>query len=187
MKKLKIRSKELVKIEPSVIHLEQRIKDYVIYGRENIEQEALDQMEAAMRLPITVKGALMADAHSGYGLPIGGVLATRNAVIPFGVGMDIGCRMCLSVYDLPPAFIDNNRRSLSHILHDNTRFGHAEFQDRKEHPVLDRKEFSEISFLREKKDKAYAQLGTSGHGNHFVDIGIVSIKEGIQDLNLQAG
>ncbi len=169
------------------VKLSDKQADYVIFGSEAIEREAINQMDTAMQLPVTVTGALMADAHSGYGLPIGGVLATRNAVIPFGVGMDIGCRMCLSVYDLPPAFIDNNRRSLSHILHDNTRFGHAEFQDRKEHPVLDRKEFSEISFLREQKDKAYAQLGTSGHGNHFVDIGIVSIKEGIQDLNLQAG
>jgi tRNA-splicing ligase RtcB len=56
-----------------------------------------------------------------------------------------------------------------------------------EHPVLERKEFTEISFLRGQKDKAYAQLGTSGHGNHFVEFGIVSIKEGIQNLNLAAG
>jgi tRNA-splicing ligase RtcB len=161
--------------------------DFVIFGSSAIEQEAINQMDTAMQLPITVTGSLMADAHSGYGLPIGGVLATRNAVIPFGVGMDIGCRMYLSVYDLAPVFIENNRRSLSHILHENTRFGHAEFQGRKEHPVLDRKEFLEISFLREQKDKAYAQLGTSGHGNHFVDIGTVSIKEGFPDLNLQAG
>jgi tRNA-splicing ligase RtcB len=54
-------------------------------------------METAMKLPIVVKGALMPDAHVGYGLPIGGVVATYNAVIPYGVGMDIACRMCLSV------------------------------------------------------------------------------------------
>ena len=169
------------------LKLSDTLIDYKIFGASAIEREAINQMDTAMQLPIAVTGALMADAHSGYGLPIGGVLATRNAVIPFGVGMDIGCRMCLSLYELPPAFIENNRRSLSHILHENTRFGHAEFQGRKEHPVLDRKEFSEISFLRGQKDKAYAQLGTSGHGNHFVEFGIVSIKEGIQDLNLAAG
>jgi tRNA-splicing ligase RtcB len=161
--------------------------DYVIFGSDGIETEAINQMDTAMQLPVTVTGALMADAHSGYGLPIGGVLATRNAVIPFGVGMDIGCRMCLSVYELPPAFIDNNRQSLCHILRENTRFGHAEFQGRKEHPVLDRREFSEISFLRGQKDKANAQLGTSGHGNHFVDIGIVDMAEGFPDLNLLPG
>lgn len=169
------------------IKLSGRKLDYVIFGAQAIEKEAINQMDTAMQLPVTVTGALMADAHSGYGLPIGGVLATRNAVIPFGVGMDIGCRMCLSVYNLPPAFIDNNRRSLGNMLHENTRFGHAEFSGKKEHPVLERKEFSEIHYLREQKDKAFAQLGTSGHGNHFVDIGIVSLQEGFPDLNLEPG
>ncbi|MBN2762322.1 MAG: RtcB family protein, partial [Bacteroidales bacterium] len=122
-------------------------------------------MDTAMQLPVTVAGALMADAHSGYGLPIGGVLAARHAIIPFGVGMDIGCRMCLSVFDLPPVFIENNRNKLKQILMDNTRFGHAEFTGKKEHPVLERKEFAEIEFLHGLKDKAYGQLGTSGHGN----------------------
>jgi len=43
-------------------------------------------MEIAMKLPVTEAGALMPDAHQGYGLPIGGVLATNNSVIPYGVG-----------------------------------------------------------------------------------------------------
>ena len=172
---------------PGEVRLNDEKKDYLIFGSAAIEQEAIAQMDTAMQLPITVTGALMADAHSGYGLPIGGVLATRNAIIPFGVGMDIGCRMCLSVYELPPAFLNNNRKSLSNILHENTRFGHSEFSGRKEHPVLDRKEFSEIGFLHELKDKAYAQLGTSGHGNHFVDIGIVSIPAGDPALKIPPG
>ena len=46
----------------------------------------------------------MPDAHSGYGLPIGGVLAVENAVIPYGVGLDIGCRMCLSILDIPVSY-----------------------------------------------------------------------------------
>ena len=60
---------------------------------------AKQQMNLAMRLPVTVGGALMPDAHAGYGLPIGGVLATDNAVIPYAVGVDIGCRMSLTVFD----------------------------------------------------------------------------------------
>ena len=71
--------------------------DYKIYGQQYIDPEAINQMDTAMKLPITVKGAQMADAHVGYGLPIGGVVAVYNAVMPYGVGMDIGCRMCLSV------------------------------------------------------------------------------------------
>ena len=73
---------------------------YRIWG-EGLEPGALDQMKAAARLPVAVQGALMPDAHQGYGLPIGGVLATENAVIPYAVGVDIACRMKLSVFDIP--------------------------------------------------------------------------------------
>ena len=51
----------------------------------------------------------MADAHIGYGLPIGGVLATRNSVIPYAVGVDIACRVKLSVLDLPPEMLENEQ------------------------------------------------------------------------------
>ena len=66
---------------------------YKTYGGKFIETLAKQQMNLAMRLPVSVAGALMPDAHAGYGLPIGGVLATDNAVIPYAVGVDIGCRM----------------------------------------------------------------------------------------------
>jgi tRNA-splicing ligase RtcB len=58
-----------------------------------LEAEAVKQMANACALPVAVAGALMPDAHVGYGLPIGGVLATDNAVIPYAVGVDIACRM----------------------------------------------------------------------------------------------
>ena len=77
--------------------LNQKVMDFPMFGEEHIEMGAKDQMFTAMRLPVTVGGALMPDAHHGYGLPIGGVLATENAVIPYGVGVDIGCRMCLTL------------------------------------------------------------------------------------------
>lgn len=64
-----------------------------------MEPEAVMQMEKACRLPVAVAGALMPDAHVGYGLPIGGVLATENAVIPYAVGVDIACRMKTTVLD----------------------------------------------------------------------------------------
>src|SRR5450755_2181020 len=73
-----------------------------VFGGEQIEESAMHQMFQAAKLPVSVSGALMPDAHAGYGLPIGGVLATENAIIPYGVGVDIGCRMCLSVFDIDP-------------------------------------------------------------------------------------
>lgn len=89
-------------VEPSTeIALREAPMDYAVYGKAFIDDGALRQMDNAMRLPVTAAGALMPDAHQGYGLPIGGVLAVRNAVIPYGVGVDIGCRMCLSILDIP--------------------------------------------------------------------------------------
>ena len=55
----------------------------------NLDDNAVGQLVNASMLPVSVRGALMPDAHMGYGLPIGGVLATDNAVIPYAVGMDI--------------------------------------------------------------------------------------------------
>ena len=60
---------------------------------EGLDHDAVMQMEKACLLPVSVAGALMPAAHVGYGLPIGGVLATENAVIPYAVGVDIACRM----------------------------------------------------------------------------------------------
>jgi tRNA-splicing ligase RtcB (3'-phosphate/5'-hydroxy nucleic acid ligase) len=149
--------------------------EFKVYGEENIDAEAIRQMETAMKLPISVKGALMPDAHVGYGLPIGGVLATYNAVIPYGVGMDIGCRMCLSVFPLSHKKIEGERDRIKNILMSETRFGLAEFKDLEDHEILERKEFNEIKFLKTLQKKFASQLGSSGHGNHFVDVGFVEV------------
>ncbi|NLO03286.1 MAG: RtcB family protein [Bacteroidales bacterium] len=161
--------------------------EYKIYGAENIDSETIHQMEAAMKLPVCVGGALMADAHVGYGLPIGGVLATYNAVIPYGVGMDIGCRMCLSVFASSPGKIDRDREKIRKALHSETRFGLGVFSEHVDHDILDRKEFHEIKFLKSLKDKFAEQLGTSGHGNHFVDVGYVVIDKYSDDIKLIPG
>ena len=78
---------------------------------EDLEASAVEQLRNACELPVAVAGALMPDAHQGYGLPIGGVLATDNAVIPFAVGVDIACRMKLTVLDLPVSALDRPART----------------------------------------------------------------------------
>jgi tRNA-splicing ligase RtcB len=149
--------------------------DYRIYGATEIEEGARNQMEIAMKLPVTVAGALMPDAHQGYGLPIGGVLATHNAVIPYGVGVDIGCRMCLTAYPLDEKFLERHRSNLKRILIDSTCFGRETFDRPKEHEVLERKEFSEIAMLRNLRGRAAMQIGSSGSGNHFVEFGLMEV------------
>ncbi len=94
-----------------------------IFGAEYIEESALQQMHNAARLPVSIAGALLPDAHSGYGLPIGGVLATENAVIPYGVGVDIGCRMCLSVFDIHPKELAERENYFTRELNEATLFG----------------------------------------------------------------
>lgn len=178
---------ELLKPADETIALNIEGKSYQIYGAEAIEQGALQQMETAMKLPVTVAGALMPDAHQGYGLPIGGVLATKNAVIPYGVGVDIGCRMCLTLYDLPSNILDDKKEDLKKMLINNTKFGQATFKKPKDHEVLERKEFREISIVREMKDRAWQQIGTSGGGNHFVEFGIVEILNPVNEFSVVPG
>ncbi len=151
--------------------------DYQVYGSAGIEEGARNQMEIAMKLPVTVAGALMPDAHQGYGLPIGGVLATRNAVIPYGVGVDIGCRMALTGYPLGEVFLERHRSNLKKMLLDNTAFGNALIARPGDHAVLERNEFNEIPFLRSLQGRAARQIGSSGSGNHFVEFGLIILKE----------
>ena len=151
--------------------LKNQPSEFAVFGRNLIDPEALNQMNTAMKMPVVVKGALMADAHVGYGLPIGGVVAAYNAVMPYGVGMDIACRMHLSVYPDPPELLRRQKDHIKQLLTDNTRFGLAEFNDIGDHELMERREWKEIAFIRGLKLKFYNQLGTSGHGNHFVDIG----------------
>jgi tRNA-splicing ligase RtcB len=158
-----------------------------VYGYNHIEEEARKQMDVAMRLPISLKGALMPDAHSGYGLPIGGVLAADNAVIPFGVGVDIGCRMALSIFDLPEKYINHKAFELKNALKEYTHFGMEGSLDRRQdHEVLERSEFNDTPLLRKLHGKAMRQLGTSGSGNHFVEFGIITLNE-FNTQNLPAG
>ncbi|MFM9959508.1 MAG: RtcB family protein [Phycisphaerales bacterium] len=146
-----------------------------------IDEGALEQMRSAMRLPVTAAGALMPDAHVGYGLPIGGVLATRGAVIPYAVGVDIACRMKLSVLDVPVAAFGHSHemKRLTRAIEEETRWGIGcsfEGRTRREHPVMD-EDWGVCGVTKRLKDKGWSQLGTSGSGNHFVEFGVLTVAE----------
>lgn len=142
---------------------------------EHLEPNAVQQLRNACSLPVTVRGALMPDAHVGYGLPIGGVIGVRDAVIPYAVGVDIACRVKLSVFDLPLAWLDGGAERLRLAIEGETRFGiGAEFRARRAHAVMD-DDWKVSPVTAQKKDKAWAQLGTSGSGNHFVEFGVFAV------------
>lgn len=160
---------------------------YKTYGGKFIDSLAKQQMDLAMRLPVTVAGALMPDAHAGYGLPIGGVLATENVVIPYAVGLDIGCRMSLSVFDAKADYLKRYAYQMKEALKKYTHFGmEGGLPFEQEHEILDREEFQLTPLLKMLQGKAVRQLGTSGGGNHFVEFGEISLREN-NVLNLPVG
>lgn len=149
------------------------------------DADSIRQMENACSLPISIRGALMPDAHVGYGLPIGGVLATENAVIPYAVGVDIACRMKMTVLDLPVSAIEGEAERLTNALNRETAFGvGASFKRRLEHNVLD-EDWSITETTLHSKDLAWKQLGSSGAGNHFVEFGTLTVELG--ELGLSGG
>jgi tRNA-splicing ligase RtcB len=159
-------------------------KHYKTWGID-IDPEAKAQMEAAISLPVSVGGALMPDAHVGYGLPIGGVLATDNAVIPYGVGVDIACRMMLTIFDAPPKRLQTKEELYKKAIQENTVFGvGGEWKHRKSHDVMD-EDWNVSPATREMKDKAHRQLGTSGSGNHFVEFGEITFEQ--EELGISPG
>jgi tRNA-splicing ligase RtcB (3'-phosphate/5'-hydroxy nucleic acid ligase) len=150
--------------------------EYKVWGTD-IDPAAHEQMRNACRLPVSVQAALMPDAHVGYGLPIGGVLATNNAVIPYAVGVDIACRMMLTVYDKPPQVLKDDPHRFKNILEKQTRFGiGVEWKPRRDHPVMD-ENWNITPVTAGLKDLAHRQLGTSGSGNHFVEFGELILRE----------
>ncbi len=159
---------------------------YQTWGTD-IDFGAHHQMRQSCMIPSARGAALMPDAHVGYGLPIGGVLALENAVVPYAVGVDIACRMKLSVLDLPADSLDDQFHRYKTALVNGTRFGVGSVHETpQDHAVMDA-DWSITRITREHKDKAARQLGTSGSGNHFVEFGVLTLTQTDADLGLEAG
>ncbi len=174
--------------EGQEISLNQQGIAFSIFGQEHIEEGAMHQMYQAAKLPISVAGALMPDAHSGYGLPIGGVLATDNAVIPYGVGVDIGCRMCLTLFDIDPKELIQKEAWFTRELLEATLFGSGgQFDQASNHEVMENELFGQLPLLKSLHGRAWKQLGTSGSGNHFAEFGTVEVTEKDAVMGVEPG
>jgi tRNA-splicing ligase RtcB len=152
---------------------------YPVYGANQIDAGALAQMDTAMSLAVSRAGALMPDAHQGYGLPIGGVLATdASAIIPYAVGVDIACRMCLSVFDVNAIYLEQKRQEFRSMLGAHTFFGVAgTSKNPLDDDLWDHPDWKATAYIRSLKPKAMSQIGTSGTGNHFVEWGVLEVLE----------
>jgi tRNA-splicing ligase RtcB len=141
-----------------------------------LDENAVEQLEIALKLPVAVGGAGMPDLHKGYSLPIGGVVALNHAVSPAFVGYDISCMMMLTIFDTPeklgPAALEKAevREAYLQWVLASTSFGLGAKSLGADHAVMDDERWSTINFLHSLKDLAFNQLGSSGAGNHFADI-----------------
>lgn len=143
-------------------------KPYRIFA-EVLEQGALDQFESAMQQDFVVRGALMPDAHAGYSLPIGAVVATDGVVLPSWVGYDIGCGMCA----LPTTYSADEVRANAKKIFDSiyltipVGFNHNQKTAGWDNAGIDR-----TAKMQEIFDKnGLRQLGSLGGGNHFIEVG----------------
>ncbi len=136
---------------------------------DEIDEEALEQAAHLAQLPFTFRHvALMSDAHPGYGMPIGGVLATEKVVIPNAVGVDIGC----GVTACPTSLTEIDRTALKQIVglvYRKVPVGfdhHKKAQDERWMPELR----GDLPVVDSQYKSALKQIGTLGGGNHFIEI-----------------
>lgn len=144
-------------------------KPYRIFA-EVLEQEALNQFESAMQQPFSVRGALMPDAHAGYSLPIGAVVATDGVILPAWVGYDIGCGMCALPTSYAAEEVKAKAREIFDGIYEAVPVGFSHNARNTEWAEGD--SLPRTTKMQEIFDKnGLRQLGSLGGGNHFAEVG----------------
>ena len=135
----------------------------------NLEEGALRQARDLANLDIAFGHiAIMPDSHLGYGMPIGGILATKDAIIPNAVGVDIGCGMCSLRTNLKDIQLEDLKQIVGKVR-ENVPVGfkhNNEKQDREWMPSLE----NDLPIVSQEYEKGRYQVGTLGGGNHFIEI-----------------
>ena len=136
----------------------------------NPEQEAIKQAENIEKHPCLVGNVcLMPDTHSGYGMPIGGVVALDKAVCPNMVGVDIGCGMLA----VKTSLTDISKEQLLNIINgikNNIPVGFSHQEKAQEDELFNDERWEKSIICKQEKESAKHQLGTLGGGNHFIEI-----------------
>ena len=137
----------------------------------DIQEGALEQAKHLANLPFTFKHvAIMPDSHQGYGMPIGGVLATHGVIIPNAVGVDIGCGMCAIQTNLREIERETLRHVVGKIQHTVPVGFEWHKQAQPESILPERKSKKYMPVVWRQYQKARHQVGTLGGGNHFIEI-----------------
>ncbi len=136
---------------------------------EVLEPTALEQFLSAMALPFVIDGALMPDAHTGYALPIGAVVATNGVVVPSWVGYDIGCGMCaLMIEGLSSDLVRKNAQKIFDLIYRDIPVGFLMNEKETEYSLDG---LTDIGKQIAEKKQYKNSLGSLGSGNHFIEIG----------------
>lgn len=148
-------------------------KPYQIYA-EVLESGAIDQFVNVMGLPDVVQGALMADAHSGYVLPIGGVVATKDTIYPAFVGYDIGCGVCSVPTSLTKDQVWEKAAEIRDAIYGRIPVGFGQNTGKGQQQaavLLSRIGKDHTGVINKYFQNACSGLGTLGGGNHFIELG----------------
>lgn len=136
---------------------------------DDVESSTLQQAKNLANLPFAFKHvALMPDCHTGFGMPIGGVLATIGVVIPNAVGVDIGCGMCA----VKTSLTSIDRDELVRIMDSVRQRIPVGFKHQKlaQNESLMPRGWKDLTVVSKEFESARKQLGTLGGGNHFIEI-----------------
>jgi tRNA-splicing ligase RtcB (3'-phosphate/5'-hydroxy nucleic acid ligase) len=140
-----------------------------IFGQH--EDATIAQMRNCMSVGNAAAGVICADGHLGYAQPVGGVIAYEKQISISGVGFDIGCGNMAVRLDRPFSQIESNIGTIIKDVHNVISFGVGRTNDeRVEHELFDDGDAWRESDMNEYRQKAVAQLGTVGSGNHYVDL-----------------
>ena len=141
---------------------------------DNVEESALRQIENLTTLPFLFHHlAIMPDVHAGMGMPIGGVLACKDAVIPNAVGVDIGCGMCAVKTNWKVSEIPTNviRKEIMRGIRQRIPLGmdhHKNPQDERYLP--EGHDIDKLEVVRRRQNSVRHEVGTLGGGNHFIEL-----------------
>ena len=143
---------------------------------DQLEEQCLQQALNLSNLPFVHKWvALMPDTHTGYGMPIGGVIGTIDTIIPNAVGVDIGCGIAFVDTNIKVNSVPRNvyEKIVTHIMN-RIPTGFEHHKKRQRCDILDKASrdsaFRKNKELYEEIDRGYMQLGTLGGGNHFIEL-----------------
>jgi tRNA-splicing ligase RtcB len=143
---------------------------HVKFWLDDIEDGAEEQARHLAALPFAFHHvAIMPDAHQGYGMPIGGVLATKGVVIPNAVGVDIGCGMCAYRTNLTEIDTDTLKRVMGNIRA-TVPVGFSHHKEAQDNVLMPQVDPSQCPIVVCEYNSALRQIGTLGGGNHFIEI-----------------